>query len=355
MLRAVAALPNPRVPSYAELNLRAGWWATPRLECGWPARICSTTTILSSDPTVAARVEFERACASALTVRFGAAMPARSLAVVMRPAWRRRIRRQAQDIPLEYRVKAAYLFNFVKYVEWPDDKAATGLLDLRRRAESVRHGARPRLIRNERMRGRAARPEVILEPEPAARPLRARRPRTSPSICARPPAMPILTVGETADFLDQGGDRRFVLDGANVRFEINRRPRPTGRGCASARACSSSRGSLNRRPTTMMPLSRSSDSAKAAAADAGASSARRCCSPAAGFLDLGHRRATARNQGGHRGRGAASLPENSGGGDHVPRRPDETGRDAGGAEDPARMFACVRLRLDGELFGDVSS
>ena len=28
MLRAVAALPNPAVPSYAELNLRVGWWAT---------------------------------------------------------------------------------------------------------------------------------------------------------------------------------------------------------------------------------------------------------------------------------------------------------------------------------------
>ena len=30
MLRAVAALPNPAVPSYTELNLRVGWWATAR-------------------------------------------------------------------------------------------------------------------------------------------------------------------------------------------------------------------------------------------------------------------------------------------------------------------------------------
>ena len=26
---------------------------------------------------------------------------------------------RAQDVALEYRVKAAYLYNFVKYVEWP--------------------------------------------------------------------------------------------------------------------------------------------------------------------------------------------------------------------------------------------
>ena len=28
----------------------------------------------------------------------------------------------AQEVSQEYRVKAAYLYNFVKYVEWPDTK-----------------------------------------------------------------------------------------------------------------------------------------------------------------------------------------------------------------------------------------
>jgi iron complex outermembrane receptor protein len=69
MLRAVAALPNPAVPPYAELNLRVGWWATPRSEL-W---IAGQDLLHDRHPEfgspLPARVEFERSVRVGLTLR----------------------------------------------------------------------------------------------------------------------------------------------------------------------------------------------------------------------------------------------------------------------------------------------
>ena len=69
MLRAVAALPNPAVPSYAELNLRVGWWATARSELWIAGQDLLHDRHPEFGPPLPARVEFERSVRVGLTLR----------------------------------------------------------------------------------------------------------------------------------------------------------------------------------------------------------------------------------------------------------------------------------------------
>jgi iron complex outermembrane receptor protein len=68
MLRAVAALPNPVVPSYAELNIRAGWWMTTHTEL-W---VAGQDLLHGRHPEFGAdlptRTEFERAVRVGVTI-----------------------------------------------------------------------------------------------------------------------------------------------------------------------------------------------------------------------------------------------------------------------------------------------
>lgn len=69
MLRAVAALPNPAVPAYAELNVRAGWWMTTRAEL-W---VAGHDLLHDRHPEFGAdlpnRTEFERSIRIGITIR----------------------------------------------------------------------------------------------------------------------------------------------------------------------------------------------------------------------------------------------------------------------------------------------
>lgn len=69
MLRRIAALPNPAVPSYTELNVRAGWWATPRAEIWFAGQDLLHDRHPEFGPALPARVEFERSLRVGITVR----------------------------------------------------------------------------------------------------------------------------------------------------------------------------------------------------------------------------------------------------------------------------------------------
>ena len=69
LLRSVAALPNPVVPSYTELNLRAGWWATPRTEIWFAGQDLLNNRHPEFGPALPTRVEFERSVRVGVTVR----------------------------------------------------------------------------------------------------------------------------------------------------------------------------------------------------------------------------------------------------------------------------------------------
>lgn len=125
----------------------------------------------------------------------------------------------AQDVPLEYRVKAAYLFNFAKFVEWPGG-AATGPLTICVAGRNVFGSVLADTIRGETIEARPLATRVILEPEPGCHMLFIPREANGPTYLRAARGTPTLLVGEQPDFLAQGGIVNFIIEGANVRFEI---------------------------------------------------------------------------------------------------------------------------------------
>ena len=69
LLRAVGALPNPAVPAYAELGLRAGWWMTSRAELWIAGQDLLHDHHPEFGPALPTRVEFERSIRVGMTLR----------------------------------------------------------------------------------------------------------------------------------------------------------------------------------------------------------------------------------------------------------------------------------------------
>jgi len=125
----------------------------------------------------------------------------------------------AQQIPLEYQVKAAYLYNFVKFVQWPAP-ARSGPINICLAGRNPFGTVLAETIRDEIVDNRPLTSRVILEPESDCHVLFI--PDGAPLVYLRAAhETPTLTVGETADFLMQGGIISFVNDGPNVRFAIS--------------------------------------------------------------------------------------------------------------------------------------
>ena len=127
----------------------------------------------------------------------------------------------AQDVSKEYRVKAAFLYNFVKYVEWPAP-AATGPIVVCVAGRNPFGTLLADIIRGETVAGRPLAARVILEPEPGCHVLFVPSGANAPAYLKSARGTPTLTVGEADDFIEQGGLVRFYLDNGTVRFEINR-------------------------------------------------------------------------------------------------------------------------------------
>lgn len=125
-----------------------------------------------------------------------------------------------QGVPLEYQVKAAYLFNFLQFVEWPQD-AAEGPL--------VMCVARPNpfgdhladTLRGESVGGRRIDVRVIGDPDGTCDVLFIPREASADPYLQSARSTPTLTIGEAPGFLQRGGLINFIREGANVRFEID--------------------------------------------------------------------------------------------------------------------------------------
>src|SRR5688500_16170459 len=72
----------------------------------------------------------------------------------------------AQGVSEEYQVKAAYLYNFLKFVEWPPE-AGSGPLTICVAGPNPFGAVLQNLVRGETIDGRRIETRVILEPEPA--------------------------------------------------------------------------------------------------------------------------------------------------------------------------------------------
>lgn len=125
----------------------------------------------------------------------------------------------AQGVTREYRVKAAYLYNFVRYVEWPDTAKGRRLICV---AGQNPFGTElESLIRNERVHGVPLVTEVIIEGRTDCDVLFTPATANVQVYLSKAAGLPTLTVGETPRFVQQGGMIGFYQDGVNVRFEIN--------------------------------------------------------------------------------------------------------------------------------------
>ena len=133
---------------------------------------------------------------------------------------------QAQSAT-EYQVKAAFLFNFAKFVEWPADAfpGADAPLQICLLGQDPFGHEFEEVIGDKSVNGH--RIEVI-HPSgvPQARGCQiifvaSSEKRLVPEILRGLRGASILTVGDTAGFAGMGGIINFVLDDGRVRFEIN--------------------------------------------------------------------------------------------------------------------------------------
>lgn len=132
----------------------------------------------------------------------------------------------ARQPSLEYDVKAAFVLNFVRFVEWPQARRAPPLRICV--LQSNPFGDRlEAIVSDEQWQGGEMEVRVISEarrgadchllyvPEAAAE-------RFERDVSALS-GLPILTVGEHPRFLEQGGMIRLFLEENRVRFSINQK------------------------------------------------------------------------------------------------------------------------------------
>jgi hypothetical protein len=124
----------------------------------------------------------------------------------------------AQTPTLEYEVKAAYLLNFLKFVEFPP---SAGPLQICVAGRNPFGTALDEIVRGEQIQGRMVTTRVILEPEPNCHVIFVPDGAKTSAYLRAVRGAPVLTVGEDAQFIMQGGIVNFVLQGTNVRFEID--------------------------------------------------------------------------------------------------------------------------------------
>lgn len=125
-----------------------------------------------------------------------------------------------QEVSLEYQVKAVYLFNFVKYTEWPDATRAAPITICV--AEPNRFGdALDEAIKGEQVNGRSLEVRLLGRPEKGCHVLFVPEGTPGAPYLDAVKDSPTLTVGETQDFIEQGGIVRFFLDTGMVRFHID--------------------------------------------------------------------------------------------------------------------------------------
>ena len=127
----------------------------------------------------------------------------------------------------EYEIKAAFLYNFARYVEWPPDRLpAAGdafvvtVLGEDPFGDTLDAIVRDRTIHDRRLTvRRVARVEDVGDSQILF--ISRSEAEDLPRILQRLETAPILTVGETAQFAERGGMIRFRREGERIGFDIN--------------------------------------------------------------------------------------------------------------------------------------
>lgn len=144
----------------------------------------------------------------------------------------------------EYQVKAAFLLNFTKFVEWPAAAfaAANSPLAICILGDDPFGEVLDQLVEGEEVNGRKLVAHRIQQPPApkACQELFVNSEKDVPGIIAA--AGPgVLTVGDGDSFLRDGGIIAFVIENRHVRFDINQRAASNASLSLSARLLSVAR------------------------------------------------------------------------------------------------------------------
>jgi YfiR/HmsC-like len=134
---------------------------------------------------------------------------------------------QEDSQPTEYQIKAAFIFNFAKFVEWPSaafpkpsSPIVVGVL-----GDNPFNDALEKTIQNKTV---DEHPVIIMQFRTAAEATNCHILFISNSEKLRLPQIlkqlngrSVLTVGEMPGFTEAGGMINFVLEGTKIRFQIN--------------------------------------------------------------------------------------------------------------------------------------
>ena len=127
---------------------------------------------------------------------------------------------RAAEVSLEYQVKATYLFNFVKFVEWPP-AAAAGPLTICVAERNPFGDSLREAIQGEKIGGRPLETRVVNQPDSSCDVVFVPRGTAAGRYLEASRDSATLTVGEDAGFLTKGGIINFIVERGNVRFEID--------------------------------------------------------------------------------------------------------------------------------------
>jgi hypothetical protein len=129
----------------------------------------------------------------------------------------------SQSAP-EHDVKAAFLFNFTKFVTWPAippgqpfricvvaDETTTAAVDRAMQNESILDRRTETIIPASAEQARSC--QVLFIGHDAS--------GQAAAILTATRALPVLTVGDGPDFLERGGIIQFVVSEGRIRFDVN--------------------------------------------------------------------------------------------------------------------------------------
>jgi hypothetical protein len=132
-----------------------------------------------------------------------------------------------EPMPSEYQVKAAFLINFPKYVEWPAEAfaATNSPIVIAAMGETKVAAEIEKIITGRTVNGR----EIVLKrlashEEPGVCHIlfiSAAEQQHSPNLCTQLKDISVLTVGESDDFLDRGGIINLARRDQKIAVQVN--------------------------------------------------------------------------------------------------------------------------------------
>lgn len=151
----------------------------------------------------------------------------------------------------DYEVKAAYFYNFSKFVEWPTDAFTSPAAPIHfcvLRDHSFETELN-RFVKGKSIAGRSIEVITVGDGDQARRCqllfINSSQQRETRHVIDALCGASVLTVGETDDFLQQGGMIAFVLDNDRVQFEVNRKAASDARLFVSSKMLSLAKRVVN--------------------------------------------------------------------------------------------------------------